>query len=185
MSYYQVLLVGLESQSDIQQERRFSLVVGLRCSEVFGEHRVNHQETLTMSFLVIYDRGCQRWYQSIVVQCQNETCFKYFSNQKFIVMIIRICWFVSSFRNRQNWVETYYDLSLRYHRDRHAVMKIIYRFQSHHHLQTLHCHLFRHHFEIRRAAKLYHLNVVAIKGFCYDHEHRFVVKEFIASGQLD
>lgn len=65
------------------------------------------------------------------------------------------------------------------------MVEIIYRFQSHHHLQTLHHHLPRHHFEIRRAAKLYHPNVVAIKGCCYDHEDRFIVYEFIASGLLD
>ncbi|KAL1217351.1 C-type lectin receptor-like tyrosine-protein kinase [Cardamine amara subsp. amara] len=39
--------------------------------------------------------------------------------------------------------------------------------------------------EIRRAAKLHHPNVVAIKGCCYDHGERFIVYEFIASGPLD
>ncbi|CAH2036480.1 unnamed protein product [Thlaspi arvense] len=39
--------------------------------------------------------------------------------------------------------------------------------------------------EIRRAAKLHHPNVVAIKGCCYDHGDRFIVYEFIASGPLD
>ncbi|KFK35792.1 hypothetical protein AALP_AA4G037000 [Arabis alpina] len=39
--------------------------------------------------------------------------------------------------------------------------------------------------EIRRAAKLHHPNVVAIKGCCYDHGDRFIVYEFIANGPLD
>ncbi|CAA7043871.1 unnamed protein product [Microthlaspi erraticum] len=39
--------------------------------------------------------------------------------------------------------------------------------------------------EIRRAAKLHHPNVVAIKGCCYDHKDRFIVYEFIANGPLD
>ncbi|XP_018451914.1 C-type lectin receptor-like tyrosine-protein kinase At1g52310 [Raphanus sativus] len=39
--------------------------------------------------------------------------------------------------------------------------------------------------EIKRAAKLHHTNVVAIKGCCYDHGERFIVYEFIANGPLD
>ncbi|CAN8288220.1 unnamed protein product [Cochlearia groenlandica] len=39
--------------------------------------------------------------------------------------------------------------------------------------------------EIRRAAKLQHPHVVAIKGCCYDHGDRFIVYEFIANGPLD
>ncbi|XP_010545711.1 PREDICTED: C-type lectin receptor-like tyrosine-protein kinase At1g52310 [Tarenaya hassleriana] len=39
--------------------------------------------------------------------------------------------------------------------------------------------------EIRRAAKLRHPNVVAIKGCCYDHGDRFIIYEFIPNGPLD
>lgn len=39
--------------------------------------------------------------------------------------------------------------------------------------------------EIKRAAKLHHTNVVAIKGCCYDHGERFIVYEFIVNGPLD
>ncbi|CAH8384422.1 unnamed protein product [Eruca vesicaria subsp. sativa] len=39
--------------------------------------------------------------------------------------------------------------------------------------------------EIKRAARLHHTNVVAIKGCCYDHGERFIVYEFIANGPLD
>jgi serine/threonine protein kinase len=39
--------------------------------------------------------------------------------------------------------------------------------------------------EIRRVAKLYHPNLVAVKGCCYDHGDRFIVYEFVANGPLD
>lgn len=39
--------------------------------------------------------------------------------------------------------------------------------------------------EIRRVAKLYHPNLVALKGCCYDHGDRFIVYEFVANGPLD
>ncbi|PUZ57594.1 hypothetical protein GQ55_5G444800 [Panicum hallii var. hallii] len=39
--------------------------------------------------------------------------------------------------------------------------------------------------EIRRVAKLYHRNLVAVKGCCYDHGDRFIVYEFVANGPLD
>uniref|UniRef100_A0A453E032 Protein kinase domain-containing protein n=2 Tax=Aegilops tauschii subsp. strangulata TaxID=200361 RepID=A0A453E032_AEGTS len=39
--------------------------------------------------------------------------------------------------------------------------------------------------EISRVAKLYHPNLVAVKGCCYDHGDRFIVYEFVANGPLD
>ncbi|XP_047079317.1 C-type lectin receptor-like tyrosine-protein kinase At1g52310 [Lolium rigidum] len=39
--------------------------------------------------------------------------------------------------------------------------------------------------EIGRVAKLYHPNLVAVKGCCYDHGDRFIVYEFVANGPLD
>ncbi|OVA13202.1 Protein kinase domain [Macleaya cordata] len=39
--------------------------------------------------------------------------------------------------------------------------------------------------EIGRVAKLYHPNLVAVKGCCYDHGDRYIVYEFVANGPLD
>lgn len=39
--------------------------------------------------------------------------------------------------------------------------------------------------EISRVAKLYHPNLVAVKGCCYDHGDRFIVYQFVANGPLD
>lgn len=54
---YRVLLFRLKNLAFL---RRCSLVVGLKRSEVLREPQVGHQGTSTVSFSVIYGRGCHR-----------------------------------------------------------------------------------------------------------------------------
>ncbi|KAF6134053.1 hypothetical protein GIB67_038344 [Kingdonia uniflora] len=39
--------------------------------------------------------------------------------------------------------------------------------------------------QVGRVARLHHPNLVALKGWCYDHSDRYIVYEFVANGPLD